>query len=1629
MSGMVECYLINDAGEQCDFTPAVTNTRVIFGKNQPFLCVEITVSKYLFDSDDFWSGQTQEGQETLTRPELTQNSTPIHIKTYGGEYDLIYTQTLNPDDMTYVFLCYSKMWQAKTTKVTSLISQDIVWNGQSDSYSTGNLTISCNGFTTTSQVGGTFTPQNGNGDSVKNVQIINASSPIDLKSVRHFRQPWRDYKEVSNITVGTLRVLVPIYRDESIPPLEGQGGTDELPDFNDLNGTLRADTVYASIIFDYTCPLSAQDNEMYYEEGRRSITQAVTHPSNYVQQNVGGQMVTSSTTEDDGVLYCKGIEYICGFGQTLFAWMANKIGGYTGSQLTIDQGYIIETSENILAKLDYTSAELQAYKNKTVEERIHGDTIFKIQPDILANDLITTVANATNRHAFFADTPYLASFEISGEDALSELTIKYTAENGAYCAYYIPLGETEPQQIVLGSGVQYDDQGSTYLVGQQTARSPNTSVTVKVTDAGTDTSGMPIEVNLNTESIEGNKDVLAQIAFNRLVQNYHPSNTLSFIALENTSTQIDTDYVAYMKSGTGFPEPSAEYVGRYYVNAGADDVNLYSCQLVGGTYTWVASVTPAENDTVTVHAPSNTYFFRFLNGAWVQFSYIVTVDRHELFRPDTRCATLEDVRSHTTLKDVPLAYTVLSWPDCCTRYMFGEPIFQDTETTIAELQAIAKQTVTNTSVTEALNKPYVATAIGNMSLDEAGDDLTDFTGLILQKNESTGVASMDGYAGGQRQARFSSDGSISSGVVTYHSPRSSDPTALTEAGDSVIMDRNGFHTRSWHLYPYTAPEYAYTDGYWIEEASIGVDGMISAGAGSVTLGADGLVNYDSEGEPAYTLDDEGLKYKGQPIINSENGKIQLKVDGAAIDGNLRAVSITLPYVQIDNEGLRTFDRYFWDTDNEEYQYFTGDLQCSVGTNGVITAGAGAVKLDQYGLSTWTGVVASDILGGWDYSNATRQCAVTTSGELIAGANLYKLDASGLSYNFGQGTSLVNWQNILRYNATEHRVELYPSIYVEAAEIESLSADKITSGTIQAGVSIKAGSVAEGWSILDSSGLKIYSKGVDPTTQQSPREPAVWMDADGYHMQAGATSGDKAEIKYGTWANHISGSQDVRASVNLLSNVSLNAGPVCAEYGQSGDTVHYAVTLNDMGLSTYDYTYDTDSQHSGYATNVQQILQCSIGTNGKIIAGANLVTLSKDGILVGTSADAPPSLISLGPSSSFEILDNTSSPAISLSQGGSTFRNDVNFEKSIAINGGAIKLGDIGTQVSTGNVSVVVTQGSTSQTSSSQIVNMTAASGEVLSGKLNPTLADYTYILDQLYDSNGFSIGFDYSKFLPMIDEGTKVGLLSWVSRNNIKNALLLGQNCSFSYTTAKSPEKWPEFMIKFQSLEEYQGFVISDLLRTEPHLNSGNFQIAGHTEFNFSLGFGANSATDATLAEIVEVTLEYYTATYDSSASTPSVIGTTLNYQTQTLSLYANDSGLKTFKFVLPQQFSRENGVIRGTYVAKISGIKVLIKLPLTRTVRITPILAGTLAASGEGSFFVSRFGAWGATPVIDASTLKMIPNGIAPMVNTAYLSSTLAGYSTEPTTLGLKRIKAAPYGSSVSGAFNVGDIVLFYRS
>jgi hypothetical protein len=767
--------------------------------------------------------------------------------------------------------------------------------------------------------------------------------------------------------------------------------------------------------------------------------------------------------------------------------------------------------------------------------------------------------------------------------------------------------------------------------------------------------------------------------------------------------------------------------------------------------------------------------------------------------------------------------------------MFGDPVFQDTEETIAELQSIAKQSITNTSVSEALNKPYVTAAIGNIPLDQAGDDLTDFSGLILQKNDSTGVASMDGYMGGQRQARFSSDGAISSGVVTYNSPRSSDPTALTEAGDSVVMDRDGFHTRSWHLYPQTSPQFAYSDGYWVEETRIGVDGEISAGAGSVVLGHDGLTNYDSEGEPAYTLDDDGLKYKGQPIINSENGKIQLKVDGAAIDGNLRAISITLPYVQIDNEGLRTFSKYYWDTDEEQYEYYVGDLQCSVGTNGVITAGAGAVKLDQYGLSTWIWtsdeVKYTDVTGAYNYTppqydehgvlvkdGAVRQCAVTTSGELVAGANKYKLDAGGLFFNNSNSADTPSWIPLLTYNVSQHRTELGSNIYVEAAEVQSLSADKITTGTLQAGVSItcagiiKAGNVSNGWSILDGTGLKVYNKGVDPTTQQSPREPSVWMDADGYHMRAGATAAEQADIKYGTWANHVSGSQDVRATVNLLSNVSLNAGPVCAEYVDGvDDTIHYAVTLDDQGLSTYGYEYTTDSSHTGYVTDVVQHPQCKVTTDGKFIAGDNLVTLSDTGLILGSNNDAGsmPTYISMNKDSAITIFDTTVDPAVVIANTGSAFKNNVQFGSSISVSD-RITLGTNGATINPATLSVSVSQrdGATVHTASTSFDSMVLSptSGQVLCGTIDQS-------------TGRFTSSFSSVQSLSTYGRLHRYNFTASLSPALFVSVVLKGEyQTSYNVQYASSKTTWPSWLFDFTAGSSSDGFPVYDSqqLRTQP---------------------------------------------------------------------------------------------------------------------------------------------------------------------------------------------------------------------
>ena len=159
----------------------------------------------------------------------------------------------------------------------------------------------------------------------------------------------------------------------------------------------------------------------------------------------------------------------------------------------------------------------------------------------------------------------------------------------------------------------------------------------------------------------------------------------------------------------------------------------------------------------------------------------------------------------------------------------------------------------------------------------------------------------------------------------------------------------------------------------------------------------------------------------------------MKKNASASSANFTGYSNGTKQIRINSDGVLSCGTYF-NNDNKE----VGD----------------AVILDKNGLRTYSYdyVDSSTSSTDYDYYKYTLQCEVNTKGELIAGANTYKLDAAGLSYNF----PAKGWGTLLYYDDEKKKTVLNGSIYVKDAQIDSLSADKITSGTLNASTSIQVG---------------------------------------------------------------------------------------------------------------------------------------------------------------------------------------------------------------------------------------------------------------------------------------------------------------------------------------------------------------------------------------------------------------------------------------------------------------------------------------------------------------------------------------------------------------------------------------------
>ncbi len=457
------------------------------------------------------------------------------------------------------------------------------------------------------------------------------------------------------------------------------------------------------------------------------------------------------------------------------------------------------------------------------------------------------------------------------------------------------------------------------------------------------------------------------------------------------------------------------------------------------------------------------------------------------------------------------------------------------------------------------------------------------------------------------------------------------------------------------------------------------------------------------------------------------------------------------------------------------------------------------------------------------------------------------------------------------------------------------------------------------------------------------------------------------------------------------------------------------------------------------------IQAQFNSEGKIIAGENLVTLSDSGITIGASPTDSPTYISLNGDSSILITDDTTEPAVSVAAQGSFFKNDVTFSKSITVDEG-ITIGDQGSKLSSGSLAIsLVDSDNQTQTFTSPTVVTSPAEGEAIAG----TYSEHRFTTTFNNLTGGSSVTISPT-ITPSPSSSGESGNITWVAnQNNIAN-ILLGKsngNVTFSYKTAKNPEKYPQINITNMNLKvnaetgnsTTPTITPNTLLRTYPVISSSPYQVPSTTIISIPISWEAS--TEGALNESLQVTVGYTTRTFSYLGSGNPMIGnkSAIKYVSSVISLTATQSAGSTYIDIkLPNTFTLStSGALTGTFVYSIESIQFLVRLPLSRVLSFSSMRVGTLGMSSAGNMIVSKYGVWGSSTVVDTTTTPPVikANSISPIVNTNYLegytnSVILKEKTTDYNVLGLKRIVAIPYGTQPPTlSYRSGDIILYYTT
>ena len=620
------------------------------------------------------------------------------------------------------------------------------------------------------------------------------------------------------------------------------------------------------------------------------------------------------------------VDYIEGTGSAIFKFIATKAIGFTPENCVCDKGYSYDYEAYAPSiATSYSSSDMQLIKDSP---KVAGEDVVKLRVGYLCWDIIKALGYLSNRWAFFYDKAYFVDYNESNYcNQIHAMRLDYgvdddTGENLSYT-------QKEEDGATLGLDIYHIvdslNQGTSYVQSSQTVNSENHSEKVCISDATKEINGTDIvfpypETYDSSKFDNSTRDTLTRkLAFERLATFFKPLDCVQFTISEmsGNSSDIIADYIVSDESE--LPE-----------SASNGEIGLITDGLMKTYYQYDASATGDKWKLYIYATYSNT--------------------RDSRFSVYTCISNLTDVQNNISMKDAPLSYVQLSWPECMTTFTFGNPEFIDSAYQTGQLEQNATVSVIDgTADLSISDKMSAKIVVGNQTLSDLDDERGGFTGLIMEKNRNSELYRLAGYNEGVLEAYFDSQGRILSGNAEFGSGN---------LISGVMIDHNGITiaNQSEDKYvPYTID----SSGNAIINGNIYQTEIKNVNGGNtVILGSNGLSTYDSDGTLKSYVGSDGRIYGTSAVYASSAG--------SASNANTR-------YVVIDNNGLRTY---------EGTGHLSSKLQCSVGSDGRIVAGGGAVTLGEEGLTT--------------YSDGSKQCYVGTDGAFFAGGGKIRIDEVGLS---------------------------------------------------------------------------------------------------------------------------------------------------------------------------------------------------------------------------------------------------------------------------------------------------------------------------------------------------------------------------------------------------------------------------------------------------------------------------------------------------------------------------------------------------------------------------------------------------------------------------------------------------------